>query len=260
MKNTVIITGASSGIGMELAKILAENNHQHLLLVARSKDKLEMLANELISKYKVEVTLLAKDLSNYESALEIFNYCTNENLNVTHLVNNAGFGDFGFFAESNWTKQEQMINLNITTLTYLTHLFLPAMVKNKSGKILNISSIAAFQPGPLMSVYFATKAYVLHFSEAIANELENTGVTVTALCPGPTKSGFETSASLENSKLFKNKNLPSSVEVALYGYNALLKGKKVAIHGTMNYILANTTRFAPRNLVLKIVRFMQDKV
>lgn len=259
MKNITIITGASSGIGMELAKIFAKNNH-HLLLVARSEDKLKSLAEELSNKYKVEVKLLALDLSIYSAAKEIFNYCEKENLNVTHLVNNAGFGDFGFFVNSSWPKQEQMINLNITTLTYLTHLFLPAMAKNKSGKILNVASTAAFQPGPTMSVYYATKAYVLHFSEAIANELEGTGVTVTALCPGATESGFQTLASMENSKLVKGKKLPSSEEVALYGYKSMLKGKKVAIHGTMNYIMANSIRFTPRNLVLKIVRFMQDKV
>lgn len=259
MKNITIITGASSGIGMELAKIFAKNNH-HLLLVARSEDKLKSLAEELRSKHKVEVKLLALDLSNYSAAKEIFNYCEKENLNVTHLVNNAGFGDFGFFVNSSWPKQEQMINLNITTLTYLTHLFLPAMVKNKSGKILNVASTAAFQPGPTMSVYYATKAYVLHFSEAIANEMEDTGVSVTALCPGATESGFQTLAAMEESKLVKNKKLPSSEEVANYGYQAMLKGKKVAIHGTMNYIMANSIRFTPRNLVLKIVRFMQDKV
>lgn len=259
MKNITIITGASSGIGMELAKIFAKNNH-HLLLVARSEDKLKSLAEELRSKHKVEVKLLALDLSNYSAAKEIFNYCEKENLNVTHLVNNAGFGDFGFFVNSSWPKQEQMINLNITTLTYLTHLFLPAMVKNKSGKILNVASTAAFQPGPTMSVYYATKAYVLHFSEAIANELEGTGVSVTALCPGATESGFQTLAAMEESKLVKNKKLPSSEEVANYGYQAMHKGKKVAIHGTMNYIMANSIRFTPRNLVLKIVRFMQDKV
>jgi len=259
MKNITIITGASSGIGMELAKIFAKNNH-HLLLVARSEDKLKSLAEELRSKHKVEVKLLARDLSNYSAAKEIFNYCEKENLNVTHLVNNAVFGDFGFFVNSSWPKQEQMINLNITTLTYLTHLFLPAMVKNKSGKILNVASTAAFQPGPTMSVYYATKAYVLHFSEAIANELEGTGVSVTALCPGATESGFQTLAAMEESKLVKNKKLPSSEEVANYGYQAMLKGKKVAIHGTMNYIMANSIRFTPRNLVLKIVRFMQDKV
>jgi short-subunit dehydrogenase len=152
-----------------------------------------------------------------------------------------------------------MINLNITTLTYLTHLFLPEMVKRNYGKILNVASAAAFQPGPTMSVYFATKAYVLHFSEAISNELENTGVTVTALCPGATESGFQVAANMQDSKLMKGKNIPSSKEVAQYGYRSMMRGKTVAIHGTMNYILVNAIRFTPRNLVLKMVRRMHGK-
>jgi hypothetical protein len=166
-------------------------------------------------------------------------------------------GDFAFFANSDWHKQEQMINLNVTALTYLTHLFLPGMVQRKFGKILNVASTAAFQPGPAMSVYFATKSFVLHFSEAIADELQGTGVTVTALCPGATESGFQSAASMEDSKLFKGKKVPSSKVVAEYGYRAMQKGKRVAIHGMMNYIMANSVRFAPRNLVTKIARYVQ---
>jgi hypothetical protein len=180
-------------------------------------------------------------------------------LQIDYLINNAGFGDFGFFAQSNWDKQLQMINLNITTLTHLTHLFLPAMIKNKYGRVMNVASTAAFQPGPTMSVYYATKAFVLHFSEAIANELEGSGVTVTALCPGATESGFQSAAAMEESKLVKGKKLPSSAEVAQYGFNAMMNGKKVAIHGMMNYLMANSIRFTPRALVLKVVRMMQDK-
>lgn len=258
MKTTALITGASSGIGMELAKLFAADKH-NLILVARSADKLENLANELKRNYSIEVTVLAKDLSNYTTAKEIFDYTQQKNIAITHLINNAGFGDFGFFIDSNWAKQEQMINLNITTLTYLTRLYLTQMKNQKFGKILNVASTAAFQPGPTMSVYYATKAYVLHFSEAIANELEGTGITVTALCPGATESGFQTLAAMEESKLVKGKKLPTSAEVAEYGYKSMNKGKKVAIHGAMNYILANSIRFTPRSLVLKIVRSMQDK-
>jgi hypothetical protein len=152
-----------------------------------------------------------------------------------------------------------MINLNITTLTHLTHLFLPSMIASKYGKIMNVASTASFQPGPLMSVYFATKSYVLHFSEAIANELEGTGVTVTALCPGPTESGFQSAAALEESKMVKGKKLPSSAAVAAYGYTSLMQGKKVAIHGMMNAIMASAIRFVPRGMVLKMLRMMQDK-
>ncbi len=258
MKQTALITGASSGIGLELAKLFAQNK-QNLILVARSTDKLTQLSNDLKSKYGIDVHVLSKDLSNYNAVKEIFDYTKQQNISITHLVNNAGFGDFGFFIESNWAKQEQMINLNITALTYLTHLFLPEMKNNKFGKVLNVASTAAFQPGPTMSVYYATKAYVLHFSEAIANELEGTGITVTALCPGATESGFQTLAAMEESKLVKGKKLPTSEEVAQYGYRAMNKGKKVVIHGVMNYIMANSIRFTPRALVLKVVRAMQDK-
>jgi short-subunit dehydrogenase len=133
------------------------------------------------------------------------------------------------------------------------------MIKNKYGRIMNVASTAAFQPGPTMSVYYATKAYVLHFSEAIANELEGSGVTVTALCPGPTESGFQAAAAMEESKLVKGKKFPTSAEVAEYGYKAMMKGEKVAIHGLMNYLMANSVRFSPRGLVLKMVRMIQDK-
>jgi uncharacterized protein len=254
---TALITGASSGIGLQLAKIFAANKI-NLVLVARSEGKLNDLANA-VKQPGITVSVLAKDLFNYNASKEIFDWCSRQNMQIDYLVNNAGVGDFGFFYEGGWKKQEQMINLNITALTYLTHLFLPGMVQRKNGKVLNVASTAAFQPGPTMSVYYATKAYVLHFSEAIANELEGTGVTVTALCPGATQSGFQNAAAMEESKLVKGKKLPTSKEVAQYGYSAMMKGKKVAIHGIMNYLLANATRFSPRWMVLKMVRSMQDK-
>jgi hypothetical protein len=258
MSKVALITGASGGIGMELAREFAKDK-VNLILVARSEGKLKSLSVELQEKYGITVQVLAKDLSNYATAKEIYDWCTQNGKQIDYLVNNAGFGDFGFFAESTWAKQEQMINLNITSLTYLTHLFLPDMVKRKFGKVMNVASTAAFQPGPIMSVYFATKAFVLHFSEAIANELEGTGVTVTALCPGPTESGFQNAAAMEESKMVKGKKLPTSAAVAAYGYKAMNNGKKVAIHGAMNYMLANSIRFTPRSLVLKILRSMQNK-
>jgi len=258
MIKTALITGASSGIGLELAKVFAKNKI-NLVLIARSQDKLKDLAGALNKQYGITVHLLVKDLIDYNTSKEIYDWSKTQNVNIDYLVNNAGFGDFGMFAESNWEKQLQMINLNITTVTYLTHLFLPAMVSRKSGKVLNVASTAAFQPGPTMAVYYATKAYVLHFSEALANELFNSGVTVTALCPGATESGFQAAADMQESKLVKGKKLPSSQEVAEYGYHAMMKGKTVAIHGMMNYIMANSVRFTPRNLVVKIARVMQDK-
>jgi uncharacterized protein len=255
---TALITGASGGIGLELAKLFAADGN-NLILVARSENKLKELAAQLEQQYKIVAHVLAKDLANYHTAKEIADWCSNNKITVDYLVNNAGFGDFGFFHESDWAKQEQMINLNITTLTYLTHLFLPGMVQRKTGKVLNVASSAAFQPGPTMSVYYATKAYVLHFSEAIANELNGTGVTVTAFCPGAFESGFQAAAAMEESKLVKGKKLPSSLEIATYGYRQMQKGKMVAIPGLMNKIMANSVRFSPRWLVLKMVRAMQDK-
>jgi uncharacterized protein len=252
-----LITGASSGIGYELAKLFAASKI-NLVLVARSEEKLNALAVELKEEFAIEVHVVAKDLSNYNAALEIFDFCKSSDKKISYLVNNAGFGDYGAFVKSDWKKQAQMINLNITALTYLTRLFLPDMIKAGQGKVMNVASIAAFQPGPLMAVYFATKAYVLHFSEAIANEIEGSGVTVTVLCPGPTESGFKDAASINNGSLFKQNKIPTSAEVARYGYKAMMKGKKVAIHGTKNYIMANSVRFTPRSLVTKIVRWMQE--
>jgi hypothetical protein len=203
--------------------------------------------------------VLPKDLSISKSAKEIFDYCQEHKIKVDYLINNAGLGDYGFFIESDWKKQEQMINLNITALTCLTRLFLPGMVERKSGKIMNLASTAAFQPGPTMSVYFASKAFVLHFSEAIANELEGTGVTVTALCPGASESGFQKAAAMEESKIFKGRKLPTSRDVAEYGYKAMMKGKVVAIYGFMSKLMILGARFSPRFLVVKIARYLQDK-
>ncbi|MFT3932507.1 MAG: SDR family oxidoreductase [Chitinophagaceae bacterium] len=253
-----LITGASSGIGLELAKIFASKKTD-LVLVARSENKLIELSNELKSKYAISAYVLAKDLSTINAAKEVVDYCKQNNLHIDYLINNAGFGDHGFFAESDLEKQLEMINLNITALVYLTRLLLPPMIQKGAGKIMNVASTAAFQPGPLMSIYFATKAFVLSFSEAISNELEKTGVTVTALCPGATESGFQKAASVEDSKMVKGKKLPSSAEVAAFGYRTMMKGKVVAIHGLLNTVMTTGVRFAPRSLIRKIARSLQEK-
>jgi short-subunit dehydrogenase len=254
---TALITGASSGIGLELAKVHASKGGD-LVLVARSKAKLDELKTELEQQFKVKVYVIGKDLSILNAAQEVYNETTQKNIQIDYLINNAGFGDFGMFAETDWNKEQQMINLNITCLTQFTKLYIQDMVKRGSGKIMNVASIASFQPGPKMAVYFATKAYVLSFSEAIDNEVSDKGVSVTTLCPGPTESGFQAAAAMGESPLFKGKKLPSSKEVAEYGYKAMMKGKTVAIHGIMNWILANSVRFTPRALVLKITRKIVD--
>ena len=258
MNKTALITGASNGIGYELAKVHAEHGG-NLVLVARGKSKMDELKKELEEKYGIKVYTIGKDLSLQGSAKEVYDELKQQNISVDYLVNNAGFGDFGLFAHSDWNKQEQMINLNVTTLAYFTWLFLSDMMKRKSGKILNVASTASFQPGPTMSVYFATKAFVLSFSEAINNEVSENGITVTALCPGATHSGFQAAASMQGSKLFEKNNFPTSREVAEYGYHAMMKGKAVAIHGLKNTILANSVRFVPRSLVVKIARQVQSK-
>jgi hypothetical protein len=258
MKNTALITGASNGIGLELAKVHASKGGD-LVLVARNKTKLDELKAELESQFKVSVYTIGKDLSANNSAQEVYDETTKQNIQIDYLINNAGFGDFGMFAETEWNKELQMINLNITTLTQFTKLYLQDMVKRKSGKIMNVASTAAFQSGPTMAVYYATKAYVLSFSEAVDNEVSGKGVTVTTLCPGPTESGFQAAASMEESNLVKGKKLPTAKEVAEYGYLSMMKGKTVAIHGMMNWIMANSVRFTPRALVVKLTRKIQDK-
>jgi len=255
---TALITGASNGIGLELAKIHAAKGDQ-LVLVARNKSKLDELKLELEKTYKISVYTIGKDLSAMNAGQEIFDETSKQQIHIDYLINNAGFGDFGMFVETDWNKEAQMIQLNITTLTQLTKLYLKEMVKRGSGKIMNVASTAAFQSGPTMAVYYATKAYVLSFSEAIDNEVRDKGVTVTALCPGATESGFQAAAAMEESNLVKGRKLPTSKEVAEYGYESMMKGRTVAIHGFMNYLLANSVRFIPRAMVVKVTRKLQDK-
>ena len=250
---TALITGASSGIGYELAKIHAAKGG-NLVLVARNKASLDELKNELEKQYKVSVYTIAKDLSAPHAAQEVYEETSRQNIKINYLINNAGFGTHGMFANSNWTKEQQMIQLNMSSLCEFTRLYVTDMLAQKSGKIMNVASTAAFQPCPTMAVYGATKAFVLSFTEAIANELSDQGVTVTALCPGATASGFQAAANMTESKLFKGKKLVTAKEVATYGYEAMLKGKAVAIQGTMNYILANAIRFTPRALVVSMAR------
>lgn len=255
---TALITGASNGIGLELATIHAAKGGD-LVLVARSASRLEELKSKLEKQYKIQVHTIVKDLSAENAAKEVYDETTSRKIQIDYLINNAGFGDFGMFLSNDWKKEKDMISLNITTLTHFTKLYLKDMVERGNGKIMNVASTAAFQSGPTMAVYYATKAYVLSFSEAVDNEVREHGVTVTALCPGATESGFQAAAAMEESNLVKGKKLPTSREVAEYGYRAMMKGKTVAIHGWMNWIMANSVRFVPRSIVVKITRKIQDK-
>ena len=250
-----LITGASSGLGWEFAKIHAATGGD-LILVARNISQLEKLKTTIQQDHSVQIHLIKKDLSHPHAAEELYEYIKLQSWEVDILINNAGFGYYGMFMEAPLQKDDEMMQLNMLTLTKLTKLFAGDMVKKGKGRIMNVASTAAFQPGPTMAVYCATKAFVLHFSEAISNELERTGVTVTAFCPGATASGFQAVAGMQESLLVKDKRLPSSFEAASYGYKAMMKGQVVAIHGVMNYLMANGVRFTPRNVVLKVARWV----
>jgi len=256
-KQTALITGASSGIGYEFAQLFAKNGHD-LILVARGEAKLRELAQSLASQYNIKATVLPKDLAHPNAPFEIFADLQQQGIQVDILVNNAGFASYGLFHELETAKELEMIQVNVLALTHLTRLFLPGMVTRRTGRILNVASTAAFQPGPLMAVYYATKAFVLSFSEAIANELEGTGVTVTALCPGPTASGFQTRAAMQDSKLVQS-GLMTTTDVVQQGYSALMQGKTVVIPGWSNKIGALATRFVPRQMTVRLVRRMQER-
>ncbi|MCM0590256.1 MAG: SDR family oxidoreductase [Gloeotrichia echinulata IR180] len=256
-KPTALITGASGGIGYELAKLFAQDSY-NLVLVARTEQKLTQIANDFKQKFGTQSKVIAKDLSLSTAPEEIFTELQEASIKVDVLVNNAGFATYGLFHETDITAELQMLQVNVVCLTHLTKLFVKDMVQQGSGKILNLASTAAFQPGPLMAVYYASKAYVLSFSEAIANELEGTGVSVTVLCPGPTESGFQQRAAMEDSKLVSGQKIMDAETVAKIGYRSLLENKTVVIPGVKNKILAESVRFTPRKLVTKLVRSMQD--
>lgn len=258
MSKYTLITGASSGIGMEFAKIFAAHGN-NLILSARSADVLEKLAVELKSKHSVQVHVIPVDLAVPEECQKILTFCQDRELIVENLINNAGFGDHETFLDADWKKLEQMIRLNMESLVRLTHLFLPDMTERKSGGILNVASTAAFQPGPFMAVYYATKAFVLSFSEALNEELKGSGVHVTTLCPGPTRSGFQKTANMDKAKLFEMLKIPDSSVVADYGYKAFINKKSVAIHGVGNKLMVQMLRVSPRSLILKIVTLLQGK-
>lgn len=254
---TALVTGASSGIGLELATLLARDRHD-LVFVARSRDRLEAIARGLTEEFGVSVTIFARDLSRPETPTEVARELEERGLRVDILINNAGFGVYGPFAQTPIQRELEMIQVNVTALTHLTKLLLPGMLQRRSGRILNVASTAAFQPGPLMAVYYATKAYVLSFTEALANELAGSGVTVTALCPGPTITEFQKEAGLEATRLFRSALVMKAPEVARAGYAGMLRGKRIVIPGAANLALVEALRLTPRRLVTAIARRIQE--
>ena len=240
-----VITGASGGIGRELACEFARHGHD-LVLVARSADKLEELAGTLSGSYGVDVRTFACDLSEEDAAERMYTFTRTEGLVVDNLVNNAGYGDQAAFIDSDWERQRGMAQVNIIALMQLTYLYGQDMRERGFGHILNLSSVAAFCAGPYMSVYYASKAFVLSFSEAVAEELRGTGVTVTALCPGPTSTGFEQAANMEGSKMFSMGRPATAADVAAHGYRAMQKGRPVAYDGAFTKAVNVAARIAPR--------------
>lgn len=251
--STAVITGASSGIGYEFAKILAQKKYQ-LVLIARNLDKLNDIKQELEAKYGINVILIPADLSLENVAEGIVKEIKYRQLNVEILVNNAGFGYGGYYTQQTWDNEKDMIQVNIKGLSQLTKLILPLMLEKKKGMICNVASTAGFYPGPLMAVYYASKAYVVSYSEALANELKKTGVTVTCLCPGPTSTNFQAIAGVEKTRLFKMAKMATAKEVAEYGYKAMMDGKTIAIPGGLNNFLLFISRFMTRKAIRNFVR------
>jgi short-subunit dehydrogenase len=253
----VLITGASGGIGYELAKLFARDGH-NLLLVARSGEKLEEVAKEIKAAHRVRCTIFAGDLSVPGSPDALYAEIKKAPYDIEVLVNNAGFGSLGPFHERPIEEQLEMIQLNVTSLTHLTRLVLPEMIARKRGRIVNVASIAAYQPGPFMAVYYATKAFVVSFSEAIASELRGTGIKVTAICPGPTTTEFGKRAGVESSNLFKDGMTMDAPTVARMGYEGIMKNKTVVIIGGKNRLLVMGSRMVPTRLSTAIARSLNE--
>lgn len=245
-----LITGASGGIGYEFASVFAKNQH-NLILVARNQDKLQQIKTEFESKYGISVIVFSIDLSKRDAADELHEKTKKAGYQINNLINNAGFGDWAVFLDSNWDKQYEMVQLNITALMQMTYLYGNDMRKNGIGHILNLSSVAAFSAGPYMSIYYATKGYVLSFSQSVSEELRGTGVKVTAYCPGPTSTGFEKAAEMKKSKMFTFMKPAIPKEVAEYGYKKMMQGKAVVYHGFFTKMANIGSRIVPRSIGAK---------
>jgi short-subunit dehydrogenase len=252
------VTGASSGIGEELARLAAADGCD-LILVSRRQERLEALARELSVAHGISASVIAEDLADPQAPARIVEEIEREKMSVDVLVNNAGLGVYGRFVRTHLQRQLEVIQINVAALTELTGRILPGMVARRRGRILNVASMAAFQPGPYMSVYYATKAYVLSFSEALAEELRKTGVTVTALCPGPTTTEFQKRSGIEGDMLLPAPFVMDAASVAKAGWSGTKRGKRVVVPGAANKILKETVRFSPRRLVTKAAGRLQKR-
>lgn len=258
MKNTILITGASGGIGKQFALVAAKDQND-VLLVARNEDLLKALCEDIMATYQVKASYLVSDLSEYGSAENLYKEVIKRGFKINYLINNAGFGDYGNFVERSLSKYQQMVHLNITSLTELTWLFAKDMVKEKRGGILNIASTASFQPDPYMAIYGATKSFVANFTEALSYELKDTGVTATVLSPGATTTGFFGEAQMSESKMMSSKMMAAD-KVARIGYEAMMNGKLHVIAGLMNRVMGFLSAAMPSSrLKLRIAAAVLGK-
>jgi short-subunit dehydrogenase len=257
-RKVALITGASAGLGEQFARCFAKDGHD-VILVARTASRLEALATRLEQEHPVKAHVLAADLSRPEEPQRIFDEVRSRQLEVEFLVNNAGYGSAGPFLEQELTREAEMVEVNCTALLKLTHLFAKPMRQRGSGRILNVASTAGFQPGPFMATYYATKAFVVNFSEALAHELKGTGVTVTCHCPGATHTEFASRAGNEQSRLFQRPGVAKAPDVAQDAYDAMMKGRVLAIHGFVNWLAAASVRITPRSVVRSIAASLNQK-
>ncbi len=248
---TAIVTGGASGIGLEFVKLLVNDDYK-VFVVDNSKENLNRLKSKFDPK---NIETINQDLSKTDSPEKIYKNLKNKNIDV--LINNAGFGTFGKFHNSDWKRDRDMINLHVLNTAHLTKLFLKDMVKKNEGKILNISSVAAFQPGPLMSLYYATKAFILHFTEAISNEVKDKNISISVLCPGQTSTNFQKNVSTKKNKIKFNTGCP--IKVAKYGYDSLKKNTTVSVPGFWNKVIVLLVRILPRSTSTNLVRYIQEK-
>ena len=252
-----LVTGASAGIGSELARVLAADHD--LILSARRVEELTALAAELTAAHGAACRVVPADLADPGGPRALFDAAAATGLAIDVLVNNAGFGDLAPFADADPAKLLGMIRVNVAALTELTALVLPGMRGRGRGRILNVGSVAGFQPGPLMATYYATKAFVNSLSQALANELAGSGITVTCLCPGPTDTEFAAVSGMQSTKAFSVGHRLSARAVAEAGVAGMRRGKVLVVPGFRNKLLIFAERFAPRSVVTGVVRWMQEK-